>query len=190
MRCFISILMLFFAKGICFAQQPALLVDTNYRRPFLLIDGKQADPLSLMVLDEENIKTLVVLSPAQAVKYGKKNSRFGAVEITTVNPKDILNFSELITQFHFKKEAAKLPFFVHFGLYYAFLSPREPKLFVASLSMLASLKSGKGVEKEFFKLTLSKRWFGIPPHPKNVQLDSLVQSLIIEAKRRAPIGYR
>ena len=72
MRCFISILMLLFAKGICFAQQPPLLADTNYRRPFLLIDGKQADPLSLMVLDEENIKTLVVLSPAQAVKYGKK----------------------------------------------------------------------------------------------------------------------
>jgi hypothetical protein len=185
MKYYFSVLILFLAQGFCTAQSPASLADTNYRRPYLLIDGKPADPLSLMVLDEENFKSFVVLSPDHALKYGKENVRFGAVEVTTLNPKEVLNFSELRSFFLFKKEVAKLPFVVNFGLYYDFLSPLEPKLFMASLSMVQSMNVGKRTGKDF-RLLLSKKWLDVRQHPENAQLDSLVESLKMEAKRRVP----
>jgi hypothetical protein len=184
MRYYVVLLMLFFAHGVCSAQTPTL-PDTNYRRPYLLIDGKRADPLSLMVLDKEDIRSLVVLSPEQALKYGKENTRFGAVEITTLHPKEILNFKQLLKFFLFKKEAAKLSFVVYFGFSDDFLSPLDKELFMASLSKVQSMYMGKHYEKDF-KLFLSKRYIDESKTKKNVLLDSLVQSLGMEARRRVP----
>ena len=83
----------------------------------MLINGKKADPLSLMLLDKAQIKMLNVLSPEKATKYGKEETKFGAVEVILNSDSKLLYLNDLLAVYHVRSDASKLPLIIAFGAF-------------------------------------------------------------------------
>ncbi|WP_316813689.1 hypothetical protein [Pedobacter heparinus] len=183
------------------AQRPAL--DTNYRRPYLLVNGIRADPLSLMVLNSDDISEIITLTQTQAAKYGTKYTRFGAVEVTLKDSAEVLSWDKMLKYYHFKPGAARRPVAVHFGLQYDYLNVEHPELLLVSKSSVGRITLGShlGVpgrmvlskkvpyvkhprSSEGVVYVMSNSDFIIDPNPK---LEKLHQIFKLEARRRRPL---
>lgn len=179
----------------CKTQAQRFALDTNYRRPYLVVNGVRADPLSLMVLDSKDIKQIVTLTQTQASKYGAEGTAFGAVEVTLKDGAELLTWKEILKYYHFKASAVSQPVAVQFGLQYDHLIVEQPKLLIASKSSVASISTGwhLGVPN---RLVLHKKMpisianpdgsvtIGFTYKDPDPQLEELQQIFKSEAKRK------
>lgn len=70
-------------------------------RPYFVINGKHADPLSLIVIDHDQVKQVKILPPAEAQKkYGKIAAKNGAVEINLNKDVKTVGLQQLFTLYH------------------------------------------------------------------------------------------
>lgn len=178
-------------------------LDTNYRRPYLLVNGIPADPLSLMVLNSEDISEIVTLTQTQAAKYGTKFTRFGAVEVTLKDSAEVLSWDKMLKYYHFKPGAAKRPVNVHFGIQYDYLHVEHPERLLVSKSSVGRITLGshlgvpgpmilskkvphvkKPQSSEGVVYVMLNSDFIVDPNP---QLETLHQIFKLEARRRKPL---
>jgi len=70
-----------------------------------------------MLLDKAQIKMLNVLSPEKATKYGKEETKFGAVEVILNSDSKLLYLNDLLAVYHVRSDASKLPLIIAFGAF-------------------------------------------------------------------------
>jgi hypothetical protein len=147
MRYLLTTCLLIFYITTLYGQAPnRKVLDSFYVRPELMIDGKSADPLSLLLLDSRNIKSLTVTKSTETSNNKKIKS---LVKVSTISSASVLSISELIRSFDFKAEALQLPLLVSFGFATDYLYTTDPSLLKASLSEIESVGIGWQKGKDF-----------------------------------------
>ena len=153
-----------------------------------MINGDQADPLSLMLLAAEEIETLHIFSPGESDEYGDRAAKFGMVEIWLKKDVKIAGIKELVKLYHIRLNSVQLPVILSFGLHNERLYVKHPGLLLASESKVQQVGVRREYSEEGADLWIVRRMdFGDKNESSfRDRLDSLNNIFREEAKRRYP----
>lgn len=150
-------------------------MDSLYKRPQVVINGKQVDALSLLLLDKAQIATLEVIPFGEGRAVGRKDSEFGTVEITLKEGAKLVKLPELLNSFHFKDTVAQLPVIISFGFSLDRLFPKDQRLLAISASKVRSvvIERRYGQIYPLFSITKRHDYHLVDTTHIGLQLDSI-----------------
>ena len=114
--------------------------DSLNKRPYLTITGEQADPLSLLLLNTEKIKSISVFAPGDASEWDKKTLPFGVVDVVLHKKAYPIGLKKLVDFYHLNDTVNHLPIIVAFGFSPDKLYVQQPDLLMISIEEVLSVE--------------------------------------------------